>query len=72
MSNNWVVENIENALNTWNDKLAEIWRLLTETPESFKGGTIWNVMVSINGGLKAVGYALLHPALRKDQKRSAL
>ena len=54
MSNNWVVENIENALNTWNDKLAEIWRLLTETPESFKGGTIWNVMVSINGGLKAV------------------
>ena len=59
MSNNWVVENIENALNTWNDKLAEIWRLLTETPESFKGGTIWNVMVNINDGLKAIGYALL-------------
>lgn len=59
MSNNWVVQNISNAINTWNDKLSEIWRLLTESPESFKGGTIWNVMVNINDALKAVGYALL-------------
>lgn len=59
MSNNWVVENLQNALDTWNDKLSEIWRLLTETPETFKGGTIWNVMVNINDTLKAVGYALL-------------
>lgn len=56
MSNNWVVENIENALETWNDKLSEIWRLISESPETFKGGTIWNVMVNINGALKAVGY----------------
>ena len=59
MSNKWVVENIENALNTWNEKLAEIWRLLTQSPTEFKGGKIWDVMVNINGGLKAVGYALL-------------
>ena len=59
MSNNWVVENLQNALDTWNGKLSEIWRLLTETPEMFKGGTIWTVMVSINEALKAVGYALL-------------
>lgn len=59
MSNNWVVENIENALETWNDKLSEIWRLISESPETFKGGTIWNVMVNINGALKAVGYSLL-------------
>ena len=59
MSNNWIVENLENALGTWNGKLSEIWRLLTESPETFKGGTIWNVMVNINGTLKAVGYALL-------------
>ena len=59
MSNNWVVQNISNAINTWNDKLSEIWQLLTESPESFKGGTIWNVMVNINDALKAVGYALL-------------
>ena len=59
LSNNWVVENIENALETWNQKLAEIWRLLSESPTEFKGGGIWSVMVDINGALKAVGYALL-------------
>ena len=59
MSNNWVVENLENALETWNKKLSEIWRLLSESPTEFKGGGIWNVMVNINDALKAVGYALL-------------
>lgn len=59
MSNNWIVENLENALNTWNGKLSEIWRLLTQAPDEFKGGTIWKVIVDINGTLKAVGYALL-------------
>lgn len=43
----------------WNEKLAEIWALLTQSPQAFKGGTIWNVIVSINGALKAVGTALL-------------
>ena len=36
MSNNWVVENLENALETWNSKLSEIWRLLSESPTEFK------------------------------------
>ena len=59
MSDNWVVQNIENALNTWNEKLAEIWQLITQSPENFKGGAIWGVMRSIHGGLQAVGLALL-------------
>ena len=59
MSNNWVVENLQNALDMWNDKLSEIWRLISESPETFKGGGIWDVMVDINGALKAIGYALL-------------
>ena len=45
MSDNWVVQNLENALETWNSKLAEIWQLITQSPEQFKGGTIWNVIV---------------------------
>ena len=49
MSDNWVVQNLENALETWNEKLAEIWQLLTQSPENFKGGTIWNVIKTING-----------------------
>ena len=58
-SGNWIIDNIVNALNTWNEKLAEIWLLLTQSPENFKGGGIWNVIVDINGALKAIGYALL-------------
>lgn len=59
MSDNWVVQNLENALNTWNEKLSEIWQLVTQSPQSFKGGSIWGVIVGINGALQAVGLALL-------------
>lgn len=59
MSDNWVVQNLINALNTWNEKLTEIWTLLTTTPQDFKDGGIWNVMVSINGAMQAIGLALL-------------
>lgn len=58
-SGNWIVDNLNSALQTWNDKLAEIWTLISTTPEDFKGGGIWNVIVSINGALQAIGYALL-------------
>lgn len=59
MSDNWVVQNLENALETWNDKLAEIWRLIMTTPQEFKGGGIWNVIVTINGAVQSIGLALL-------------
>lgn len=59
MSDNWVVQNLENALETWNSKLSEIWQLLTTSPQEFKGGTIWDVMVNINGAVQAIGLALL-------------
>lgn len=59
MSDNWVVQNLQNALNTWNTKLAEIWTLVTQTPETFKGGAIWNVIKNIYGGMQAIGLALL-------------
>ena len=58
-SGNWIIDNLLFALRMWNEKLAEIWTLLTQSPQAFKGGTIWNVIVSINGALKAVGTALL-------------
>lgn len=59
MSDNWIVQNLQNALNTWNSKLAEIWTLVTQTPETFKGGAIWNVIKNIYGGMQAIGLALL-------------
>ena len=59
MSDNWVVGNLQNALGTWNEKLNEIWTLITKTPETFKGGSIWNIIVNINGAIQAIALALL-------------
>ena len=58
-SGNWIIDNIVNALNVWNDKLQEIWQIITQSPENFKGGGIWGVVLNINAALKAIGYALL-------------
>ena len=58
-SGNWIVDNLNSALGTWNGKLAEIWQLLSTTPENFKGGGVWTVMQDINGALQAIGCALL-------------
>jgi len=59
MSDNWVVQNLENALEVWNGKLSEIWQLITQSPQTFKGGAIWSVVANIHGALQAIGYALL-------------
>ena len=59
MSDNWVVQNLENALEVWNDKLSEIWMLITQSPQTFKGGSIWNVITNVHGSLQAIGLALL-------------
>lgn len=54
-----IIDNLQNALETWNEKLAEIWTLLTQSPQAFKGGHIWNTIQQINGALMAIGLALL-------------
>ncbi len=59
MSKNWVVQNLQNALDTWNGKLGEIWTLITQSPQQFKDGKIWNVIITINGAMQAIGIALL-------------
>ena len=53
------MDNLNSALSTWNDKLTEIWTLISTSPENFKDGGVWSVIVNINDGLKAIGYALL-------------
>ena len=59
MSENWVVQSLEDALTVWNDKLTEIWQLVTQSPQTFRGGEIWQMVVNIHGTLQAIGYALL-------------
>lgn len=58
-SSNWVVQNLNNALGVWNDKLSEIWRIITQSPQEFKGGAIWTVVSSIHDALQAIGLAML-------------
>jgi len=58
-SGNWIVDNLNNALNTWNGKLGEIWQLITQSPTEFKGGAVWDVMVNIHGAVQAIGLGLL-------------
>ena len=59
MSDNWVVQHLINTLDTWNEKLAEVWRLMTISQANFKGGGIWKVILSVNGAMQAIGLALL-------------
>ncbi len=59
MSDNWIVGNLQSSMNTWNDKMTEIWSLITTTPQSFRGGAIWTTIVTINDAMKAIGYGLL-------------
>lgn len=59
ISDNWVVQNIQSALGTWNGKLAELWALLAQSPETFKGGDIWNIINTLAGAMQGIGYGLL-------------
>jgi len=58
-SGNWIVDNLNNALNTWNNRLGEIWQLISQSPAEFRGGAVWNVMVNIHGAVQAIGLGLL-------------
>lgn len=58
-NNSWVVDNLQNSLTTWNDKMSEIWSLLTVSPQAFRGGTLWSIVSGINNALMAVAYGLL-------------
>ena len=69
MSENWVVQNLENTLNLWNDKLYEIWDIVTQSPTEFRGGAIWSVITGIHDGLQADDLAFLTPKyLKKSAK----
>ena len=54
-----IIDNLINAIQTWNEKMAEIWLLLTQSPETFKGGVIWEIIVKVHGAMLSIGLALL-------------
>ena len=54
-----IIDNLINAIETWNEKLTEIWLLLTQDIQTFKGGVIWVIIEKVHGALLAIGLALL-------------
>ncbi len=56
---NWIIDILNYSLNFWSDALRTIWDLLTTSPQNLRGGAVWNVISSIQGGLKGIAYALL-------------
>lgn len=59
INDNWIINSLETAIGTWNEKLAELWSLITQTPQEFRGGQIWNVISGIHSALVGIGYGLL-------------
>ena len=59
MDDNWIIECLSWTFEFWNEKQTEIWELVSTTPQEFKGGDIWTLALTINDGLKAIGYGLL-------------
>jgi len=59
IGSNWIINNLTKSLNTWNESLTDIINLITSSPEEFKNGSVWAIIEKINGGLQAVGLALL-------------
>ena len=54
-----ILDLLNYALSVWNDKLQEVWNLLTVSPSAFKGGVIWSVIQNIHDALQATGLAML-------------
>ena len=46
ISDNWVIRNLENAIGTWNEKLAELWLLATKGHPQRRAKSIHQVIIS--------------------------
>ncbi|MBR6802124.1 MAG: hypothetical protein IKM61_10330 [Eubacteriaceae bacterium] len=59
MSDNLIIQILQNSFSAWNEKFREITQIVTLSPDEFRGGRVWQVITDINGALQAVGTALL-------------
>lgn len=54
-----IINSLQSALSMWNEKLSELFSMLTTTPEEFRGGAIWAVIMKVFDSMSAVGLALV-------------
>ncbi len=55
----WITNNLSSSLDIWNGKMNEMWQIISQSPQDFRGGGIWKVIQNINGAMQAIGLALL-------------
>jgi len=53
-----ITEALQNGLDTWNEKIFEIWNILTDSLSTFRGGGIYEIIQIINTSLIGIGIAL--------------
>ena len=56
---NFIINNLENALATWNRYLQSIFNLITQSPETFRGGDVWRVILGIHNVVQGIALGLL-------------
>lgn len=54
-----IINSLQSALSLWNEKLSELFSMLTTTPEEFRGGAIWTIILKVFDSMSAVGLALV-------------
>ena len=54
-----IINSLQSALSIWNEKLGELFSMLTTTPEEFRGGAIWAIILKVFDSMSAVGLALV-------------
>ena len=55
----WTEGNLRSAIESWNRWLGEIIQILTQSPEYFRDGAVWRVILSIHAALQGIGLGLL-------------
>lgn len=53
------VENLQSAIDLWNRRFQSIFTILTTSPEEFRGGAPWEMIVTVMGIIEATGISLL-------------
>lgn len=57
--NDSIIETLLTVLELWNQKMVDIWNMVSMSPVDFRDGAIWAVILDVYGVMQATGLALL-------------
>ena len=59
VADSWMYDLLQTVFYFWSNCCEKIWHFLTTPASEFHEGVVWDVMASINDGIKFIAYALL-------------